>query len=593
MALGKAFIEVHADTKPFARELASELDKIVRASEKDVKVSAGRLGRTIAQDTGDGIRKNRKRIGQGVNDALQDVAVGGLGAFSRFSKSIVDTIDDGISGLPDEVKVVLGAALIAALPVAIALGSALAAGVVSGFTLGGLTVLGTLLAFQFEEVRAAGTEFVSFLRNEVADAGRWLAGPVIGAINLIRSRFTAMRTDLAVVFADVGRVIIPVVDAVVGAFEQFLPGFKNGLKDIERFLIPLQVGFRLIGRAAGQFFDTILNNDDAPEALYDLLIFVEDLIQFFTALVDIGLDFYGTLRDIFEFLGLVEESGADLEKFTKEFNLAEGGANGFKKAIEGTLAPLESETEKIEEMNKAIADYTKLLLSSIDNQIAWEQGLDDLAESIKENGRSLNITKQAGRDNAQALINLAEVALRTRADTIALTGEIDNAEIAFEKQRQTIYRVAAQMGLSKTRTEELVGALLRIPAPRQTGVTDSAVSRLDAFNRELRETIYLQSLFDPNYNPRGPGGQQKYADGGIVTGPTNALIGEAGAEAVIPLTNPARAQELMAASGLDRMASPNVNVYIGNQQVDAYIDERVDRRMVFTARSLAYGGREI
>ena len=40
------------------------------------------------------------------------------------------------------------------------------------------------------------------------------------------------------------------------------------------------------------------------------------------------------------------------------------------------------------------------------------------------------------------------------------------------------------------------------------------------------------------------------AEGGIFTKATNAVIGEAGAEAVIPLTNPARAKELLVQSGL-------------------------------------------
>jgi hypothetical protein len=46
----------------------------------------------------------------------------------------------------------------------------------------------------------------------------------------------------------------------------------------------------------------------------------------------------------------------------------------------------------------------------------------------------------------------------------------------------------------------------------------------------------------------------KLANGKIVSGPEIAMIGEAGAEAVIPLTRPARAMELMQASGLDMLA---------------------------------------
>jgi hypothetical protein len=39
------------------------------------------------------------------------------------------------------------------------------------------------------------------------------------------------------------------------------------------------------------------------------------------------------------------------------------------------------------------------------------------------------------------------------------------------------------------------------------------------------------------------------------------------------------------------MMGTNVNVYIGNQQIDAYIDNRVSRQMAVTARTAAYGTR--
>lgn len=50
--------------------------------------------------------------------------------------------------------------------------------------------------------------------------------------------------------------------------------------------------------------------------------------------------------------------------------------------------------------------------------------------------------------------------------------------------------------------------------------------------------------------PSSVRGLLPFADGGIVTGPTAALIGEAGKEVVIPLTRPARARQLAEQSGL-------------------------------------------
>ena len=85
MALGKAFIEVHADTAPFARELGTQLDAIVKASEKDVRVSARRIGETVSTEAGEGIRRNRSKVDSGVTDALAGTA----GIFARLAKTVV------------------------------------------------------------------------------------------------------------------------------------------------------------------------------------------------------------------------------------------------------------------------------------------------------------------------------------------------------------------------------------------------------------------------------------------------------------------------------------------------------------------------
>ncbi|MFJ8852375.1 hypothetical protein [Streptomyces sp. NPDC102437] len=59
--------------------------------------------------------------------------------------------------------------------------------------------------------------------------------------------------------------------------------------------------------------------------------------------------------------------------------------------------------------------------------------------------------------------------------------------------------------------------------------------------------------------PSSVRGLLPFANGGIVTGPTPALIGEAGTEVVIPLTRPARARQLAEQSGLvDLLAATDV-----------------------------------
>src|SRR5688572_1625885 len=296
MALGKAFIEVHADTGPFARELGTQLDAIVKASEKDVRVSARRVGETVSTEAGEGIRRGRSKIDSGVTDAL----AGTTGIFAKLAKGLIDTLDDGLSGLPAEVKLVLAATLAAAAPVILALGSALASSLVTGLTLGGLGLVGGLFAAQFEEVRDRFATLTSSLRTTALNGAQALVRPFLNALDMIGRRFTALDSEITSVFLAASKAVVPLTDAVLGFVEEFLPGLNAGLANIDAFFAPLQVGLRQIGAAVGDFFDTILNNDDAPEAFYDILVAVEDTIEVITWLVDVGLDLYGVLRNIIE-----------------------------------------------------------------------------------------------------------------------------------------------------------------------------------------------------------------------------------------------------------------------------------------------------
>ena len=86
----------------------------------------------------------------------------------------------------------------------------------------------------------------------------------------------------------------------------------------------------------------------------------------------------------------------------------------------------------------------------------------------------------------------------------------------------------------------------------------------------------------------------EYAEGGIVNQPTQALIGEAGPEVVIPLTRPSRAAQLMQQSGLAGMlsaAATLVQVFIGNEQLEGRMVQVVERNNAALGNSLAFGAR--
>ena len=88
------------------------------------------------------------------------------------------------------------------------------------------------------------------------------------------------------------------------------------------------------------------------------------------------------------------------------------------------------------------------------------------------------------------------------------------------------------------------------------------------------------------------------ASGGLVNAPTLAVVGEAGPEAVIPMSNPAQAAKVAKSTGLlDMLGSKagtmaaNVQVFLGTREITDILDVRIDSALNNQANELAYGTR--
>lgn len=593
MALGKAFIEVHADTKPFARELASQLNKILAASESDVRKGAGKLGETISEETGKGIRRNRKKVSDGVDDTVSGILGGG--AIGRLAKGIVDTIDDGLSGLPAEIKATLGAALAVAAPIAFAIGAQIASSLSAGLLLLGGAGLAALIGSQFEEVRTVATNVFAALRQDFLEAASAFTGSFFTAIEAVRQRFTQLQPELVLIFAKITRTLEPLVDAVFDFIEAALPGISAAFSDIDKFLVPLQRGLSMIGESVGNFFQTITENENSAAAFEDLLIFVSQIIDLFTLAVNAGLDLFGVIQDIGVATGVVGDTVTSYHKYTGGVERATEGAARFRGQIISTIVPLEQQEKAIEEGNRALDRLTGLLFESKQGEIDFQRSVDDLTASVAENGRTLNINKEAGRQNAEQLLRMAQIAIDTRDTQIELGVGVDTAQAAFVKQRDEIYRVARNLGLSEKATEDLIGVLLKLPPPKATGVTKGTITNLQSAISLIRTLLGLLPGLGGLGSVLGAGEQgiAGHANGGVFSSPHLGVVAEKGTEAIIPLNNPARASQVMAQAGLDRMVSPTVNVYIGNEQIQAYIAVETNRQLAVAARGMSYGTRGI
>jgi len=89
------------------------------------------------------------------------------------------------------------------------------------------------------------------------------------------------------------------------------------------------------------------------------------------------------------------------------------------------------------------------------------------------------------------------------------------------------------------------------------------------------------------------------ATGGLVKAPTLAVVGEAGPEAVVPMSDPSRAAAVAKKTGLLDMIGSlgghaealNVHVYLGTREITDILDTRIDKKLDTQANELAYGTR--
>lgn len=593
MALGKAFIEVHADTKPFARELGRELGRILATVEKTVVAKQSeQIGEKISASVGDGIRRNKTKTTAALGETLKD----STGLFETFGKGIIDTIDDGLSGLPAELKLAIGVALAGTLPLVVSFGASLVAALGTGIASGGTL----FAAFQFEEVQDRFTTLVSSLRKTFLGDGRSFLGPVFDAFDMVEDRSADLAPIVSRILTSGSEALGPLVDGLLRFSENFLSGFADSLENADEFAVIIADGIATIGTEFGELFAVITANENSKQALQDLLDLTAFLVDETTGLIDVFLDLYDVTKFLATQFNLLYQlntlSNGALGQTEILYKDLKVGTDDFALGVRGTLTPLEAEEKALKELAKQMDEYTNATFEALDIEISFEEKLDDLTASLKKNGDELRLTEPAGRANARALQALAKEAIAARDNTLLLTGSQTEAEAVYQAHVAKIYAAGAAYKLTKDEINKLIVGLNSIPAPKLTADTKGFNAAIDASIARIRELNRLMGFRPAEIGSDIRGGYQYkgYADGGIFDSPTVGMFGEAGREVIIPTTKPRRAAELIQQSGLGDMfgsGSTNVNVYIGNQQIDAYIDDRVNRQMSQTARSMSYGSR--
>lgn len=148
---------------------------------------------------------------------------------------------------------------------------------------------------------------------------------------------------------------------------------------------------------------------------------------------------------------------------------------------------------------------------------ALEAAIDDVSESVKKNGKTLDTNTEKGRANQAALDGVASAALSVVEGMKATNTPADKVAAQMDKSRASFIKAAESMGMSKKAAQELATKLGLIKGKEIT-VTASV-----SLNRSADEIVYKV----------GKSGSMKFtarAGGGRLIPGLGYLVGELGPE---------------------------------------------------------------
>jgi hypothetical protein len=226
----------------------------------------------------------------------------------------------------------------------------------------------------------------------------------------------------------------------------------------------------------------------------------------------------------------VERAGYDVEGAVFAVGEAEKDLADLRKDPETSAQAIREAEINLAEAKLAVKDATQ----------AQVEATDDLAEAETLLDEAVNGAKEGSDAYTEALDKLND-AKKTQLDaTDAVTEAIERQTEAVDRLREAEEK--AQESRKGVKPADAAAAEALVNRPISGGISGGIVDDLFSYTNEggtnafgLTEAQVQANLDAIDFSNIFPSGFTPFATGGIVTGPTRALIGEAGPEAVIPL----------------------------------------------------------
>ena len=620
--LGEAYVEIHADTKPFAKELNKQVKEILRKLDVVVGTEGAKVGATLGTKIGEGMDKETDRSllswqrrfvlwaretgKKGVDEfegSFQRLArgnfilfrvIGGLGqrlinisktfikitkASFEFGRSLLQANKAMISLGFEGIKSLLGFANDFSRSLASAqqaganlVGSLTALGASAATGAAGLAAMAAAMVLLIGAMAALAAILIVAAAPFAALLGFALALPAAFGVML------AVIAPLVIALQDLG-------DALELVFESDPKKLADGLKKLTPTMQTLVMGLRTIAPLLKAIQATVQKAFLGP-----VMMALIPAIRSVAPLLQRGLGLAAKALGVFVANALTLVDHPAFRRFIDELFPA------VARMIE-TMGP------PIIRLMTALASAATAALPTVELLIGKLGGfIDAFATWIEDaiaDGRFQKFLDDAIA-SAGAIWDLIKALIGLFAEMFTQTDE--GGRKFLEKITQAINKFTTWLKSpegKKALAEAVVLALAFAEAfAIALGIIKVVVTELSRAVGIATALLRLLGIIEAKKNPGGgiasgaAAGVNQFAGGGVV-GYDQLAVVHRGEPILDPANSPDRNRGILAEAGmLDLLSQPNVtNVYVGNRQLDAYIDYRIQQNNRVTASALRSGSR--
>lgn len=508
--------------------------------------SVEQLERSLAE-----ARREADRLEREMNDLDRSADRGFRNVQRRFLQAGQDSGGSFAKGLANAPVAVAAAGIAAALGAAV--NGALLAAVGGGVMAAGVAVA-------IKQSKALQSAFSSTFRAMGDEVKVWASGfddELFGVAERFGQVWDNISDDLGKAFAQAQKFVEPFSEGISQLVEKMFGGggFNAAMEAAEPVIKEFSRGLSKVGEALDSFFQSLADGGDGAvkgmivlmSALGAAIVAVGNVIEFtakaFDFITDEGELFARTLEVMVGGLeglsGLLPGISDALGWVGETLGLLNGEAGKTKDimpilgaATSGAAGAMDAQATAAQKAAQAALDLSNKLHGLISDQLtadqaalAWETTLDQLTESLRQNGATLDITNAKGQANVGIVLQMIQTAEQMRQAAIALAGG----------EKASAEAVAAANATYFAQIEALRATL------RAAGLTEAQIDSLLAkyrqmanapdINKRITVTTYYREVGGPNYAKQS-GNQIAYASGTTSARAGIALVGEEGPELV-------------------------------------------------------------